>query len=182
MKLARIITIVVVVYAGVVVAFESWLGSSQPAGQGTLVITTLDPDGTAHDRVVANYETDGSLYVSANHWPRAWYRRALANPDVRATVDGVTGEYHAVPVTGERRRGDRMTDVKRMLRSGSSLAFPHGGWFGSIPDRCGRGRAGGDRGARLDEHRNDTTGDEDAGREEPRGLADLAETTSRDAS
>ena len=101
MKLARIVAIAVLVYAGLVVAFESWLGSSQPAGQGTLVITTIGEDGTAHDRVVANYETDGQLYVSANHWPRAWYRRALSNPDVRAAIDGASGDYRAVPVTGE---------------------------------------------------------------------------------
>ena len=101
MKLVKIVAIAVLVYAGLVVAFESWLGSNQPAGQGTLVITTIGADGTAHDRVVANYETDGQLYVSANHWPRAWYRRALSNPDVRAAIDGATVDYRAVLVTGE---------------------------------------------------------------------------------
>ena len=101
MRLGRVVAIVVLLYAGLVVAFESWLGSSQPAGQGTLVISTVDANGTAHDRVVADYETDGRLYVSANHWPRAWYRRALDNPDVRVTIDGVTGDYRAIPVTGE---------------------------------------------------------------------------------
>ena len=101
MRLGRIVAIAVLLYAGLVVAFESWLGSSQPADQGTLVITTLDADGTAHDRVVANYETDGQLYVSANHWPRAWYRRALDNPDVRVTIDGVTEDFRAIPVIGE---------------------------------------------------------------------------------
>jgi hypothetical protein len=100
MKLARIVAVAFLLYAGLVVAFESYLGSSQPAGEGTLVITTVDADGTAHDRVVANYETDGQLYVSANHWPRAWYRRVLANPDVRITIDGVTGNYRAILVTG----------------------------------------------------------------------------------
>ena len=101
MRLGRVVAIVVLLYAGLVVAFESWLGSSQPAGQGTLVISTVNADGTAHDRIVANYETDGQLYVSANHWPRAWYRRALDNPHVRVTIDGVTGDYRAIPVTGQ---------------------------------------------------------------------------------
>ena len=101
MRLGRVVAIVVLLYAGLVVAFESWLGSSQPAGQGTLVITTIEADGTAHDRVVANYETDGQLYVSANHWPRAWYRRALDNPEVRVMIDGATGDYRAILVSGE---------------------------------------------------------------------------------
>ena len=101
MKLARIVAIALLIYAGLVVAFESWLGSSQPADQTTLVITTIEADGTAHDRVVANYETGGQLYVSANHWPRAWYRRALDNPEVRVTLDGVTGDYRVIPVSGE---------------------------------------------------------------------------------
>jgi hypothetical protein len=43
---------------------------------------------------------DRLLYVSANHWPRAWYEQALANPKVEVTVDGQRGAYTAVPVTG----------------------------------------------------------------------------------
>ena len=87
-----------VAYAGLVVAFESLLGTLQPAGQGTLVITTTDEDGTMHDRVVASLESGGRLYVAANHWPRAWYRRALDNPSVQVASDGVRGDYEAVPV------------------------------------------------------------------------------------
>ena len=101
MRGARIVGIVVLVYGGLVVAFESGLGYFQPAGQATLVITTLAADGTKHNRVVSRYETDGRLYVSANHWPRAWYRRALENPDVRVTMDGVTADYRAIAVGGE---------------------------------------------------------------------------------
>jgi hypothetical protein len=40
------------------------------------------------------------VYVAANHWPRAWYDRALKNPDVQATIDGRKGDYRAVPVEG----------------------------------------------------------------------------------
>ena len=97
---SQIVAIVVLAYVGVVAAFESLLGFLQPAGGSTLVISTFDPDGTAHDRVVARLETDGHVYVAANHWPRAWYRRALRNPDVQATIDGTKGSYRAVPVTG----------------------------------------------------------------------------------
>jgi hypothetical protein len=103
MKAVKILVVVVLVYVGIVVLFESLIGFIQPQGDGTstLVITTFDPDGTAHDRVVSRLESDGRLYVAANHWPRAWYRRALAHREVKATLDGRTDDYRAVSVTGE---------------------------------------------------------------------------------
>ena len=74
-------------------------------GGPTIVITTTDAEGEAHDRVVSPIERDGQLFVAANHWPRAWYRRALENPDVRVTRDGETTDYRAVPVSeAERER------------------------------------------------------------------------------
>jgi hypothetical protein len=100
MRLARILLIAVVVYVGIVTAFESLIGVLQPASGDTLVITTFDPDGTAHDRVVSRLGSEGRVYVAANHWPRAWYRRALANPDVQATIAGAKADYRAVPVSG----------------------------------------------------------------------------------
>ena len=100
MKILKIAVILVVVYVGIVAAFESLIGTLQPNAGNTLVITTFDGSKTPHDRVVATLESDGKLYVAANHWPRAWYRRALENPDVQATFDGNKGDYRAVPVTG----------------------------------------------------------------------------------
>jgi hypothetical protein len=96
----KIVGIAVLAYVGIVVAFESMIGLFQPAGESTLLITTTDEDGTSRDRVVSSLESGGQLYVAANHWPRAWYRRALANPEVQATVDGEKRGYLAVPVTG----------------------------------------------------------------------------------
>ena len=58
------------------------------------------PAGEGHDRVVSRLESGGNLYVAANHWPRAWYERALANPKVTVSLGGETVEYLAVPVTG----------------------------------------------------------------------------------
>ena len=101
MSAAKRVAIVLLVYVGVVALFESLLGYFQPAGGGTLVIRTFDDDGTGHDRVVARLESGGRLYVAVNHWPRAWYRRALDNPNVQVTMDGETGGYSAVLVAGE---------------------------------------------------------------------------------
>jgi hypothetical protein len=100
MKAFKIAAIVVLVYVGIVVAFESMIGFFQPKSGSILVLTTFDADGTAHDRVVSRLESDGKLYVAANHWPRAWYNRVLKKPEVRVTLDGETGDYRAVPVTG----------------------------------------------------------------------------------
>ena len=79
---SRLIVILLVGYAGLVVAFESMLGYFQPGAGTSLVITTTEADGTTHDRVVQRLDSDDRLYVSANHWPRAWYRRALEQPNV----------------------------------------------------------------------------------------------------
>lgn len=102
MKALKIAVIVLLVYAGIVTAFESLIGYLQPAQPGsTIVITTFDADGSPYDRVVSRLDTGGQIYVAANHWPRAWYHRALANPKVQATIDGAKRDFRAVPVTGE---------------------------------------------------------------------------------
>jgi hypothetical protein len=108
MKALRIAAVVVLVYVGIVAAFESLIGFLQPTAGSTLVITTFDGNGTPHDRVVSRLESEGRLYVAANHWPRAWYRRALANPEVQVSLNGEKGDYRAVPVAGvEHDRVDR---------------------------------------------------------------------------
>ncbi len=100
MKALKIAVLVVLVYVGIVVAFESLIGYFQPQAGPVLVITTFEADGTPHDRVVTRLESDGQLYVAANHWPRAWYKRVLKNPDVEVTLDGEKSEYRAVSITG----------------------------------------------------------------------------------
>ena len=101
MKILKIISIsLVVLYIGIVVLFESWLGYSQPSNQNTLVITTFD-NQEAKQRVLSAVNNDGKLYVSANHWPRAWYRQALSNPNVEVNYKGEMNFYLAVPVEGK---------------------------------------------------------------------------------
>lgn len=101
MKIVKILAIVALAYVGVVVAFESLLAWLQPTPASTIRITTFDDGGDPHARVVSGLESGGTLYVAANHWPRAWYRQALENPEVEVTVDGATRAYRAVPVTPE---------------------------------------------------------------------------------
>jgi hypothetical protein len=112
MKVLKIVAIAVLVYVGIVVAFESLIGYFQPTAGSTLVITTFDPDGTPHDRVVSRLESDGQLYVAANHWPRAWYDRALQNPQVQVTLEGEKRDHRAVPVTGAEH--DRVDEQNRL--------------------------------------------------------------------
>jgi hypothetical protein len=87
MRIVKSIAIVALVYVALVTAFESMIGTLQPQTEGsTLVLTTLGDDGSAHDRVVSKLESGGQLYVAVNHWPRAWYGRLLANPQVRVSA------------------------------------------------------------------------------------------------
>jgi hypothetical protein len=99
MKALKILVLFALVYVGIVVVFESLLGYLQPANESTVVITTTDEDGHPSDRVVSRLDSEGQIYVAANHWPRAWYRQALRNPDVQVAIDGERREYRAVPVS-----------------------------------------------------------------------------------
>ncbi|MDJ0848871.1 MAG: nitroreductase/quinone reductase family protein [Myxococcota bacterium] len=117
MRTAKLLAIALGVYVGIVVAFEALIGILQPAGGDTLVITTTGEDGESRDRVVSRLESDGKLYVAANHWPRAWYERALANPEVEIVVGGERTRHVAVPVTGaEHDRVDRDNRLRFAFR------------------------------------------------------------------
>ena len=107
MRAVRMLLIAICLYVGIVVIFESLIGYLQPSGESTLVITTTDASGTATDRVLARLESDGQLYVAANHWPRAWFDQATENPAVEVDLDGEKAVYRAVRVTGEEH--DRVT-------------------------------------------------------------------------
>jgi hypothetical protein len=110
-KAVKIFAILLIVYVAIVVAFESLLGYFQPTGNGTLVITTTDDGGNASDRVLSRLVSNDQIYVAVNHWPRAWYHRALDNPIVQVMMDGEKATYVAVPVTGEER--DRVESENR---------------------------------------------------------------------
>ena len=106
MKALKWLGIVAAVYVSFVVVFETgYLGMYQPSfedsGIPMLVLTTTDDSGKSRDRMLARMETDGKLYVSAHHWPRGWYKRALKNPNVRIKIHDMVSDYIAVPVDGE---------------------------------------------------------------------------------
>jgi hypothetical protein len=106
----ELLAILLVAYVGVVIAFEALvvtMGARQAArgvqpGEDWIAITTTDANGSS-ETVVAGVESNEQLYVSTNHWPRGWYRRALENPDVDVTRAGERLACRAVPVTGVER-------------------------------------------------------------------------------
>ncbi len=106
MKVLKWVGVLVAVYVGFVVVFETlFLGLYQPklgsTGIPMLIITTTDDSGVSRERRLARFETHGKVYVSAHHWPPDWYRRALENPNVRVEIDGAVADYVAVPAKGE---------------------------------------------------------------------------------
>lgn len=108
MKVVKFFVVLFLIYAGIVITFESLLGYFQPANESTLVMTITDEDGTPNDRVLARIQSGDKLYVSANHWPRAWYNQALENPKVLVTLDGAKRNYLAVPVPAAQEEHDRV--------------------------------------------------------------------------
>jgi hypothetical protein len=109
MKRVRWLAIALAGYLALVVAFEALVGfmghrdveRGRAPGDTYLVIATRHADGATSSTVVAGVESEGRLYVSANHWPRAWYERALASPDVEVTRGGASAPYRAVPISGD---------------------------------------------------------------------------------
>ena len=100
MKFVKILAVLVLVYVGIVVAFESLLGYFQPENPSTLVITTTDGEGKEFKRVLARLESQDQVYIAVNHWPRAWYYRVLDFPAVTITFDENETKNVAVPITG----------------------------------------------------------------------------------
>ena len=106
MKLFKWLGSLIVIYVLFVVIFEGgYLGIMQPSfeerGIPMLVLTTNDEHGDADSSMLARFETNGKLYVSAHHWTRGWYRRAITNPAVQVEIDGMKSRRVAIPVLGQ---------------------------------------------------------------------------------
>ena len=114
MKPGKIIGSLLVGYVIVVVAFEILVTTVQPDMDIGIVLTTTSSDGKQSDRKLAGVRVDDHLYVAANHWPRPWFHRALANPAVEVTAKGERRPYTAVAVT----------DAGELARIGEQYRFP----------------------------------------------------------
>lgn len=87
------------VYVGVVVAFETLIGIFQPQSEDTMIVKSAADNGAAMNRVLTRLEHDGGVYAAVNHWPRAWYSQVLEQPDVTIEYNGELAAYRAVDVT-----------------------------------------------------------------------------------
>jgi hypothetical protein len=107
MKVLKWLGGLIAIYIVFVVIFEAgYLGMMQPSfeegGIPMLILTTKDETGEEVSKMLARFETEeGKLYVSAHHWTRGWYRRAVVNPKVVVEIDGTKTRRIAVPVVDE---------------------------------------------------------------------------------
>jgi hypothetical protein len=125
MKVFKWLGVLGLVYIVLVFLFETvLLGYNQPSfedeggcsdfgqdcGIPMIIITTTDDKGQSFDRMLARFtSTDGKIYVSAHHWPRGWYKEAIKNPNVKATINGEIKDYVAVSIA----EGDEFEMVER---------------------------------------------------------------------
>ena len=95
-----LLIILAAIYIGSVINYEVNLGWNQPMRGNSIIIATYDNENVRHERVLSLREMDSVMYVSANHWPRAWYRQALANPSVEVKLANAQGfaNFTAVPL------------------------------------------------------------------------------------
>ena len=130
MKWLKIAAVVLGIYAAFVVVFEAYyLGMRQPKLEATgipmLVLTTTDASGQSDARRLARLPADGKLYVSAHHWTRGWYHRALANPAVQVELDGAAADYIAVPVPAASAEFKRVVEKYPIpVRANLLMGFP----------------------------------------------------------
>lgn len=96
------IVVLLLIYVGSIIWFETQLGVNQPQGSTSLVLATFSPDNERHERVLRLEQIDGNNYIAVNHWPRRWYGNALNNPNVEVKMPGedTFGPYVAVPLEG----------------------------------------------------------------------------------
>ena len=105
MKLLKLIAYIFFGYVSLVFFFEAViLGLLQPTIESerlkNLVMTTTDSTGHPDPRKITYVVVDGGIYVSAHHWPRAWYHQAIKDPNVVVDLKGYKSDYLAVPVAG----------------------------------------------------------------------------------
>jgi hypothetical protein len=110
-------------YVGSIVWFEARLGYNQPQGSTSLVIATFSGDNERQERVLRLEQVDGNNYITANHWPRAWYNQAIENPNVEVKLPGEDsfGNYLVVPL-----EGDEEENIREVYSFGFEFRFRTG--------------------------------------------------------
>ncbi len=93
------LAVLLLVYIGIVVAFETLIGVFQPQSEETMVVSNTATGDAALNRVLTRIESEGGLYAAVNHWPRAWYEKVLENPDVMIAIGDDVAVYRAVGVS-----------------------------------------------------------------------------------
>ena len=105
-----LLIILAAIYIGSVINYEVNLGWNQPMRGNSIIIATYDDKNVRHERVLSLREMDSVMYVSANHWPRAWYRQALANPSVEVKLANAHGFAHFTAVPLESSEDERVRE------------------------------------------------------------------------
>ena len=105
MKLLKVVGYLFVGYVSLVFLFEAvFLGIFQPTIESerlkNLVMTTTDSAGHPDPRRITYVMVDQSIYVSAHHWPRAWYHQAIEDPNIVVELNDSKSDYLAVPIAG----------------------------------------------------------------------------------
>ena len=105
MKLLKVVGYLFVGYVSLVFLFEAvFLGIFQPTIESerlkNLVMTTTDSAGHHDPRRITYVMVDQSIYVSAHHWPRAWYHQAIKDPNIVVELNDSKSDYLAVPIAG----------------------------------------------------------------------------------
>ena len=105
MKLLKVVGYLFVGYVSLVFLFEAvFLGIFQPTIESerlkNLVMTTTDSAGHPDPRRITYVMVDQSIYVSAHHWPRAWYHQAIKDPNIVVELNDFKSDYLAVPIAG----------------------------------------------------------------------------------
>lgn len=119
MKPLKVLSVLALVYVGIVVLFESSIGYIQPQGEDTLLLSVDDGTAESHDRVLSPFELNDQLYVAVNHWPRQWYKRLQENPSVIVAYRGESNSATAVPVTAD----PELSEVSEAYQLGFLIRF-----------------------------------------------------------
>lgn len=111
------------IYVLIGLAFDGWIGYTQPQSDTTLVLQTMDTDGKWIDTVLSTRidtkdttnPQDDELWVESGHWFRGWYQRLEHNPKVyvvrnHSNQRSKRSAYTAVPVNTNE-AVERMTEL-----------------------------------------------------------------------